>query len=260
MSEQPPLMAPPYRFAALTALGVFLLYVLTLAPTTQFWDASEYITAAHALGIPHPPGNPLFVLLAHVWGLLPLAADYGARVNLFAAAMSAASAGLWFLIAERWLRPIVPAVAGRRLAALAGTLVGATAFTVWNQSVANEKVYTVSMLSIALVLWLAIRWADHPPDRRPDRLLVLVAYILALTAANHQMGLLAIPTVVALVAVTDVRTLVRPRLLAAAGTIGTLPRFGEQAIVRTNGFMDQLRDRQSGDSAEFRDRASRVLR
>src|SRR3954470_22581470 len=131
---------PPYLVAACVSLGALILYVLTLAPTTQFWDASEYITAAHALGIPHPPGNPFFVIVAHVWGLLPLAADYGKRINLFAAFTSAVSAGLWFLIGERWLRPIIAADGWRRVAAAAGAIVGATMFTVWNQSTANEKV------------------------------------------------------------------------------------------------------------------------
>ena len=60
---------PPYLVAGVVALGALVLYVLTLAPTTQFWDASEYITAAHALGIPHPPANPLFVILAHAGAL-----------------------------------------------------------------------------------------------------------------------------------------------------------------------------------------------
>jgi len=40
------------------ALGALVLYVWTLAPTTQFWDTSEYIAAAYVVGIPHPPGNP----------------------------------------------------------------------------------------------------------------------------------------------------------------------------------------------------------
>jgi transmembrane protein TMEM260 (protein O-mannosyltransferase) len=207
---------PPYTWAALVACLVFALYAITLAPTTQFWDAPEYMAAAHSLGIPHPPGNPLFTLLAHVWALLPLASDYGARINLFAAATSAAAAGFWFLIAERWLRPLVPEAAPRRWLAAAGALVGATAFTVWNQSVVNEKVYTVSLLSITVILWLAIRWADRPAGERPDQLLVLIAYLLVLTSANHQMGLLAAPAVLLLVARTDPRALVRPRLLALA--------------------------------------------
>src|SRR5205807_5178123 len=181
------------------ALATLLLYVATLAPTTQFWDTSEYTTAAFVLGVPHPPGNPLFVILAHAWGLLPLARDYAMRINLLAALASAAAAGLWFLIAERWLRGIVPALWPRRLAAIAGALVGATTFTVWNQSVANEKVYTISLLSVVLILWLTIRWADQPAAARRDRSLVLIVYLLALSSTNHLMGLLAAPAVLAYV-------------------------------------------------------------
>ncbi|HEX4633579.1 MAG TPA: DUF2723 domain-containing protein [Gemmatimonadales bacterium] len=207
---------PPYRLGALTALAVFGLYLLTLAPTVQYWDAPEYMAAAHGFGIPHPPGNPLFVLMAHVWGLLPLAADYGKRINLFAAFTSACSAGLWFMITERWLQPIVPTRLVRRLVAFAGTIAGAASFTVWNQSVVNEKVYTVSLLTITLVLWLAIRWSDQPPGARRDNFIVLIVYLLVLTTANHQMGLLAGPAVLVLVAMVDWRVMISPRVLAAS--------------------------------------------
>src|SRR4051794_10287758 len=64
-------LRPSYRAAAIMSAVVLLLYVFTLAPTTAMWDASEYITAAYTLGIPHPPGNPLFVLLGRVASLLP---------------------------------------------------------------------------------------------------------------------------------------------------------------------------------------------
>ena len=46
---------PPYVAAALAACAVLVLYVRTLAPTTAFWDTSEYIATAHIFGIPHPP-------------------------------------------------------------------------------------------------------------------------------------------------------------------------------------------------------------
>jgi len=210
---------PPYLLASIVALGALALYVLTLAPTTQYWDASEYITAAHALGIPHPPGSPLFVILAHVWGLLPLGADYARRINVFAAATSAATAGLWFLIGERWLRAIVAAAPRRRLVAAAGAVVGATTFSVWNQSVVNEKVYTLSVLTIALVLCLVVRWGDQPVSTRRDHHLVLIVYLLALTATNHLMGVLAAPAVLRYVLLTDPRALVRPRFLVAAALV-----------------------------------------
>ena len=190
--------APPYVMAAGVAAAALLLYILTLAPTTQFWDTSEYIAAAYTLGIPHPPGNPLFVLMAHVWGLIPWAQGYAQRINLFAAATSAVSAGCWFLIGERWLRTFVPARWPRRLAALAGAIVSATAFTVWNQSVVNEKVYTLSLLSIALILWLIVRWDDQPAGEAHDHYLLLIIYLLALTSTNHMMGVLVGPVVIIL--------------------------------------------------------------
>src|SRR5207342_1107769 len=74
--SDPELEPPPYRWAFATFLLVLLIYVATLAPTTAFWDTSEYIAAAKVLGIPHPPGNPLFVILAHSFGLLPLSESY----------------------------------------------------------------------------------------------------------------------------------------------------------------------------------------
>src|SRR5213082_728939 len=189
---------PPYVMAACVTLGAFVLYVLTLAPTTQFWDTSEYIAAAYVLGIPHPPGNPLFTLIAHTWGLMPLAAAYAERINLLAAVTSAVAAGCWFLVGERWMRGWVPARLPRRLAAVAGALCAATAFTVWNQSVVNEKVYTLSLLSIALVLWLIVRWDDQPPGEGHDHHLLMIVYLLALTSTNHMMGVLVGPVVMVL--------------------------------------------------------------
>ncbi len=201
---------PPYLWSFVTFLLVLLIYVATLAPTTAFWDTSEYIAAARVLGIPHPPGNPLFVLLAHSFGLLPLAELYATRINLFAAITSAGAAAFWFLVAERWLRGIVEHRWARYGAALGGVLVGATSWTVWNQSTVNEKVYTVSLLSIAIVMWLVVRWGDDEPGPHRDRWLVLIAYVLALTATNHLMGFLALPALVVYILWTDWRVLLRP--------------------------------------------------
>ncbi|HLS47403.1 MAG TPA: DUF2723 domain-containing protein [Gemmatimonadales bacterium] len=204
---------PPYVWAAATGALVLVIYLLTLAPTTAFWDTSEYIAAAKVLGIPHPPGNPLFTLMAHVWGLLPLSSSYAVRINIFAAVTSAACAALWFLVAERWLRTLVPLRMPRIGAAAAGSLVGALSWTVWNQSTVNEKVYTVSMLSIALVAWIIVRWADQPAGARHDRHLVLVAYLLALTSTNHLMGILALPLVAVYVLWTEPKALLRPTVV-----------------------------------------------
>lgn len=207
---------PPYAFALLTAGVVLAVYLVTLGPTIAFWDTAEYIAAAKVLGIPHPPGNPLFVLLAHVFGLLPLAAEYARRINLFAAVTSAAAAGLWFLVSERWLRSVVTWRPARIAAAFAGALAGGTLWTVWNQSTVNEKVYTVSLLSMALVMWIAVHWADDEPGPHRDRWLILIAYLLTLSSTNHMMAVLAAPSVAVYVLWTDWREAFRPWVILLA--------------------------------------------
>ena len=110
---------------------------------------------------------------------------------------------------SRWCR-----CAGHGSAAAAGVLVGAFSWTVWNQSTVNEKVYTVSLLSVALVMWLVVHWADDEPGPHRDRWLVLIAYVLALTSTNHMMGVLATPAVVIYVLWTDWRVFTRPWVIA----------------------------------------------
>src|ERR1700737_1518034 len=211
---------PSYRAAAITSAVVFLLYLVTLAPSTAMWDTSEYIAAAFDLGLPHPPGNPFFVILGRFFALLPVAPNVAMRINILAALSSAGAAGMGFLITRRvlvgWLPERWQRIVGGSLAAL----IGATAFTVWSQSLVNEKVYTVSLLGLALVSWLIVRWCDEPDGPRADRLLVLVAYLSGLGYAVHMAGFLALPAVAAAVVIRRPRTLVRWKLLlAVAGAL-----------------------------------------
>ena len=208
-------LRPSYHAAGLTALGVLALYVVTLAPTTAMWDASEYITAAYTLGIPHPPGNPLFVLLGRVASLLPFG-GVAYRVNLLAAVCSALAAGIWFLVAERVLAQWITIRWVRRTGSVLAAVLSATAFTVWNQSVVNEKVYTVSLAFFAVVSWLTVLWCDDPDGRRADRILVLIAYLIGLGYTNHPAGFLVGPAVATAVLVRRPATVLRWRLILSA--------------------------------------------
>ncbi|MGH7668592.1 MAG: glycosyltransferase family 117 protein, partial [Gemmatimonadaceae bacterium] len=207
---------PSYLAAAIAGGLVFLLYLVTLAPSTAPWDTSEYLAAAYTLGLPHPPGNPLFVLLGRVMSLLPIAGSVAMRINIFAAACSAVAAALWFLITEHVLARWVAERWRRIVGAGVATLIGATAFSVWNQSVVNEKVYTIALAGIAIVSWLMIRWLDHPDGRRADRVIVLCAYLLGLGYANHMAGMLAAPAVGLAILVRRPRFLLRWKLILAS--------------------------------------------
>jgi hypothetical protein len=206
---------PSYIPAAIAAGLVFVLYLLTLAPSVAMWDTGEYMAAVKVLGIPHPPGNPFFVMLGHAFASLPIPVGYGARINIMAALASALSAGFWFLlterivarwIAERWQRLVVASLA---------TLIGATAFTVWNQSVVNEKVYTISLLFFTITSWIIIEWIEDPDSPRADRLIVLVCFLLGLGYSNHPAGFLPLPAAGVAMLMTRWRTILRWRLVLA---------------------------------------------
>src|SRR5919107_5737305 len=94
----------PYGAAAAVAGVVLAVFVLTLAPTVTFWDAGEFIAAAKTLGIPHPPGTPLFVMIAHVWALLFPFGEYAFRTNFLSALLSASAAGCFFLVVHESIR------------------------------------------------------------------------------------------------------------------------------------------------------------
>ena len=209
-----PAGSPPYRWAAAAAAAVGLLYAVTLAPTTAFWDTSEYIATAHILGIPHPPGNPLFIILARTWDILLgiFGLSTAVKINLFSALMGALAHGLWFLVVHHILRHFSEDRRFRLVGAFAAVLVSATAFTVWNQSNVNEKVYTVSLLTIALLSWLAFRWQERIGKAGDDKLLVLMAFVLALSVGNHLMAFLAAPALVLFVLLVRPRCLLNPRL------------------------------------------------
>jgi Protein of unknown function (DUF2723) len=207
---------PSYIPAAIAAALVFILYLLTLAPSVAMWDTGEYMAATKVLGLPHPPGNPFFMLLGHAFAMLPIPVSYGARINIMAALASALSAGFWFLITERIVSRWILERWQRLVVAGLATLIGATAFTVWNQSVVNEKVYTVSLLFFTIVSWLMIEWMENPDSPNADRLLILVAFLLGLGYSNHPAGFLPLPAAGLAILAVRWRTLLRWKLVLVA--------------------------------------------
>jgi hypothetical protein len=204
---------PSYVPAAIAATLVFILYLITLAPSVAMWDTGEYMAAVKVLGIPHPPGNPFFVMLGHAFASLPIPVSYAARINIMAALASALSAGLWFLITERIVARWIYEKWQRLVVASVATLIGATAFTVWNQSVVNEKVYTISLLFFTIVSWIIIEWIEEPDAPGADRLIILVCFLLGLGYANHPAGFLPLPAAGIALLTTRWRTLLRWKLV-----------------------------------------------
>ena len=186
----------------LSALFVFLVslgvYLTTVAPTVAFWDCGEYIGASHSLGIPHPPGNPLFVLMMRVSSMFfGFFEDVGYRMNFAVAISSALTAMFIYLIIVEAAKLFIgaPDTLQKRVALYGGGIVGglfaAFGYTFWFSAV-EMSVYNISMLDIAICTWLVLRWArSKSPDR--DKLLILVAFLGFLGIGLHMFTMIIFP-------------------------------------------------------------------
>ncbi|MCK6552042.1 DUF2723 domain-containing protein [Myxococcota bacterium] len=175
----------PARAAVALAAGAVALavYLRTLAPGITSEDSGELTAAAFALGVPHPPGFPLWVLLAHVFTWLPAHAAWA--INLSSACFAAITVALVAAIAR--------ALGASVIAATAGALCLAFSRTFWSQAVITE-VYALNAALLALVVFAVVRAGDDAAGAR--RGLVLAALGLGLGAANHYpLTFLAAPAV-----------------------------------------------------------------
>jgi hypothetical protein len=189
-------------YNVLSALFVFVVslgvYLTTVAPTIAFWDCGEYIGAAHSLGIPHPPGNPLFVLMMRVASIfLPFFEDVGYRMNVTVALASALTAMVLYLVIVEAGKLFIgtPDTVQKKVALSVGGMVGglfaAFGYTFWFSAV-ETSVYNLSMLNIAICTLLMLRWArSQKPDR--DKLLILVAFLGFLGIGLHMYTMIIFP-------------------------------------------------------------------
>lgn len=197
---------------------VFSVYLITLSPSVSFWDSGEFIAASYTLGIPHPPGTPLYVLLGRVFALLPLA-SVAIRVNLLSAIPSALAVAFLYrvlmLIAQRMIDSAEERAGVNiyRAGAAAGAMIAAFGSTWWTNAIESE-VYALSGFVISVSLWILLKWGygERPAaDRRP---LILIAYILSLSIGVHLGTYLALPAFVLFVFAVDRRAFIDWRFLA----------------------------------------------
>ncbi len=167
-----------------------IIYYITKAPTTSFWDCGEFIASSYILGIPHPPGYPLFIIIGRLFTLLPIAGDIAVRVNLISVLSAAASVVVaYWLIIRIALNgsPKIPnglSKYGLGIGALCGALIMGFSSTFWSSAVEAE-VYALAMLLMLLINYLAFIWAENIDRPGNDRLLILISYLLWLSLGVH---------------------------------------------------------------------------
>ena len=127
------------------------VYARTLCPTIFTTGAGENVTAVVTLGIPHPPGFPLYILLAKIFTYAIPFGISAFRVNFFTAICGSAATGMLYALCRSFVGP------DRRFAAVAVALLFAFSQTFWSQAVIAE-VYTLNALLLISIFFLLIRW------------------------------------------------------------------------------------------------------
>ncbi|MBY0492563.1 MAG: DUF2723 domain-containing protein [Gemmatimonadaceae bacterium] len=211
MKRRPRFHVPTPIVAALVATMVLLgTYLATAAPDLTFWDASEFIAAAHTLGIPHPPGTPVWVLLGKVATLLFSQTTPPRAVTLLSVWAAALTGGLSAWLAARWV--------GGRGAVVAAVIAGTT-YSIWLNATESE-VYAVALL-VSVAMLAAGEWAGRPDasDTQRERGRALIAFLVGLAVPLHLSVLVALPAAIAF-AWGGARP--RPRELLAWGALAAL--------------------------------------
>ncbi len=243
-------------YAAIVFSSALSLYSWTLAPTVTLVDSGELIVAARSLGVAHPPGFPLYVLLANAATRLPIG-NVAMRVNLASAVFGALAAAVVTLLVAEILLTARLRAPGRRaprerdkrrakrspsgsgegepvdasswlmlMPALVSGLLLAFSRTLWSYSTITE-VYSLNTLLVGIVFLLLLRWRRRAVEQKEssrDGMLYVAALIFGLALGVHHVTVgLTLPALAAVVYSTEgfrffkSRRLVYAALSAIAG-------------------------------------------
>ncbi len=179
-------------------------YLSTIEPTVSFWDCGEFIASSYKLEVGHPPGNPVFQLIARFFTLFGDNTKAAMLVNAMSALCSAFTIFFLYLTIVHLGRRIVEKMGrsldmGNSIAVFGAGVVGALAYcwsdTFWFSAVEAE-VYAMSSLFTAVVFWAMLKWEEEADKPFANRWIVLIAFLMGISIGVHLLNLLTIPALV----------------------------------------------------------------
>ena len=182
-----------------------VVYLLTIEPTASFWDCGEFIASSYKLEVGHPPGNPVFQLIARFFSMFASPENAAVAVNAMNAICSALTIFFLYLtivfLAKRLVKPSEDGTytVAKAISIFGSGAVGALAYTFsdtfWFSAVEGE-VYAMSSLVTALVFWAMTKWYEQADSPYANRWIVLISFVMGLSIGIHLLNLLAIPALV----------------------------------------------------------------
>lgn len=193
----------PLQLNRLVAWSIFLftliIYMLTQARTMSFWDSGEYATCISILGVPHPPGNPFYILFGRA-----LVAVFGgifshAVIAAFISVLTSAFAVMFTYLITVQLTSMLKIKPWEAIfAGLIAALFTAFSFTFWMNAVEAE-VYSGLVFFVNLIIWLTLVWVQKSRDYSHQNILLLILYLFFLGFCVHQTALQIAPAVLFIV-------------------------------------------------------------
>lgn len=173
------------RLYKLILMAMFAaLFIRSAVPTIAFGDGSDLILSAKSLGVAHPTGYPLYMLIARLWLYLPFGNDaFG--LNLLSAAFAVWALSLLYKL-MRELLPEEDLI--NILAASIAVIVFGLSRTFWAQAIKTE-IFTMYICLVLLIMIFSIRFHR---DGRPANY-YKIAFTAGIGISHHLSVALLLP-------------------------------------------------------------------
>jgi hypothetical protein len=186
--------------ATFVFIATFFIYARTAADSVSFWDCGEFAACSYEMGVPHPPGSPLFVLLGRMFSLVPFVHDISVRVSyvsVFGGSFAILFAYLIIVHLLRHLRGREETLTDKIITyggGIIGSLSLAWTYSMWFNCVESE-VYAMSQFFTHIVMWLILVWYEKADEPDSGRYLLLIAYMFGNSTALHLLNVLCLPAI-----------------------------------------------------------------
>ncbi len=203
ISNYKPQTIVPARYNRLIALGLFLftlvIYMLTQARTMSFWDSGEYATCSSILGVPHPPGNPFYIVFGRAMvALFGNFASHAIITAFISCLASALAVMLTYLITVQLVSMFKIKARDAAFAGIIAALYTAFGFTFWMNAIEAE-VYSGLVFFVNLIIWLTLLWVQKSDDFSHQNMLLLIVYLFFVGFCVHQTALQIAPAMLFIV-------------------------------------------------------------
>jgi hypothetical protein len=182
----------------------FIVYLVSMSKTVNFWDCGEIIACSDGLQIGHPPGAPFYMIMARVFLIFAFNPE---NTAFFMNLLSVISATFAVFITYHTLLLLFERISTERdnsdnkkkylkiFAAAIGSLSLAFSTSYWTVATETE-VYSVSILFTSLTFWTMLKSTTYKNQNDKNRWLILTALLIGMSTGIHLLNILVIPALV----------------------------------------------------------------